>query len=90
MIDADDRTITDMWFNATSLPLGHAHPDVVAAVTGQLPKGSAYFAPTEHELALAELLVERIPCAERSLHHSGSEAVRWRRALPGTQQRRRS
>lgn len=76
MVDADGREITDMWFNATSLPLGHSHPLVVTAAQKQIPLGSAYFAPTEHELALGELLVERIPCAERvRFANSGSEAV---------------
>jgi len=76
MTDADGRTITDLWFNATSLPLGHAHPEVVAAAAHQLSIGTAYFAPTELELALGELLVERIPCAERiRFANSGSEAV---------------
>ncbi|CAA9329133.1 MAG: Glutamate-1-semialdehyde 2,1-aminomutase, partial [uncultured Microvirga sp.] len=86
--DADGRRITDMWFNATSLPLGHAHPAVVAAAQKQLARGTAYFAPTEHELALAELLVERIPSAERiRFANSGSEAVmmalRFARAARG-------
>lgn len=76
MTDADGRAITDLWFNATSLPVGHAHPDVVAAAARQLPLGTAYFAPTEQELALGELLVSRIPCAERlRFANSGSEAV---------------
>ncbi|MCL4744430.1 MAG: aspartate aminotransferase family protein [Burkholderiaceae bacterium] len=76
MTDADGRRITDMWFNATSLPLGHAHPKVVAAAQRQVPLGTAYFAPTEHELALAELLKERVPCAQRiRFANSGSEAV---------------
>ena len=76
MTDVDGRRITDMWFNATSLPLGHAHPKVVAAALGQVPLGTAYFAPTEHELALAELIVQRVPCAERiRFANSGSEAV---------------
>jgi len=88
LIDADGRRITDLWFNATSLPLGHAHPAVVAAARAQLARGTAYFAPTEHELALAELLVERIPSAERiRFANSGSEAVmmalRFARAARG-------
>jgi glutamate-1-semialdehyde 2,1-aminomutase len=88
LTDADGRRITDMWFNATSLPLGHAHPSVVAAAQRQLARGTAYFAPTEHELALAELLVERIPSAERiRFANSGSEAVmmalRFARAARG-------
>lgn len=74
--DADGRSLNDFWFNATSLPLGHAHPVVVAAAEKQLRKGTAYFGPTESELVLAELLIERVPSAERiRFANSGSEAV---------------
>ena len=76
MLDVDDNVITDLWFNATSLPLGHSHDDVAAAAMKQVPLGTAYFAPTELELALGELLVDRIPFAERiRFMNSGSEAV---------------
>lgn len=88
LTDADGRSLIDFWFNATSLPLGHAHPKVVAAAERQLRKGTAYFAPTESELALAELLIDRIPSAERiRFANSGSEAVmmavRFGRAFTG-------
>jgi len=76
MVDADGRTLTDFWFNATSLPLGHAHPSVIGAIQAQAPQGTAYFAPTMHEVALAELLLERLPGADRiRFANSGSEAV---------------
>ncbi len=45
LTDVDGRRLTDFWFNATSLPLGHAHPIVIDAVTAQIRKGTAYFAP---------------------------------------------
>jgi glutamate-1-semialdehyde 2,1-aminomutase len=76
IIDADGRRITDLWFNATSLPLGHAHPMVIEAVQRQAARGTAYFGPTEHEMILAELLLQRLPSAERvRFTNSGSEAV---------------
>ncbi|RVT81691.1 aspartate aminotransferase family protein [Rhodobacteraceae bacterium CCMM004] len=76
LIDADGQRLTDFWFNATALPLGHAAPEVVAAATAQVARGSAYFGPTETELALADLLIGRLPCAERvRFTNSGSEAV---------------
>ena len=76
LIDADGRRLVDFWFNATSLPLGHAHPAVVAAIAGQAPKGTAYYAPTLHEVRLAEALLPRLPGAERiRFTNSGSEAV---------------
>jgi glutamate-1-semialdehyde 2,1-aminomutase len=76
LTDADGRQLTDLWFNATSLALGHAHPLVVQAVQAQAAKGTAYYAPTEHELLLAELLTARIPSFEQiRFANSGSEAV---------------
>jgi glutamate-1-semialdehyde 2,1-aminomutase len=76
LIDSDGRAITDFWFNATSLPIGHAHERVVEAVTRQAQEGSAYFAFTETELDLAEKICARLPSAERvRFTNSGSEAV---------------
>ena len=76
LTDVDGRTRTDFWFNATSLPLGHAHPVVMEAASVQLRKGTAYYAPTEHEIALAEMLMERVPSADHiRFANSGSEAV---------------
>ena len=88
LVDRDGRDITDMWFNATSLALGHADARVVAAVSAQLRRGSAHFAPTEGELALAGLICDRLPSAERvRFANSGSEAVmfavRFARAFTG-------
>jgi len=95
MHDLDGRALTDFWFNATSLALGHAHPAVVSAIAAQLSKGTAYFAPTLHEVALAELLLERLPGATRiRFANSGSEAVmmavRFARAFRANAHRSRS
>ncbi len=76
LTDRDGREIIDFWFNATSLPLGHAHDRVVSAAQKQLVLGTAFFGMTENEIALGELLVERVPSAERvRFTNSGSEAV---------------
>jgi glutamate-1-semialdehyde 2,1-aminomutase len=76
MHDLDGRALTDFWFNATSLALGHAHPAVIEAIAAQIPKGTAYFAPTLNEVKLAETVVPRLPGAERiRFANSGSEAV---------------
>ena len=76
LIDCDGRSITDFWFNATSLPIGHAHPRVVDAVTRQTQVGSAYFAFSEIELDLATKVCDRLPSGERvRFTNSGSEAV---------------
>jgi len=48
--------------------LGHAHPAVVEAVTRAASDGTSYGAPTESEVVLAEMVVDRI---------AGLEAVRF-------------
>ncbi len=74
--DADGRRITDLWFNASSLPLGYGDPRVLAAVQEQLTRGTAFFAPTELDIAFSRLLCERVPSAERiRFTNSGTEAV---------------
>ena len=74
--DCDGRRVLDFWFNATSLPLGHADDRVVAAATKQASLGSAFFGMTEKEIELAELLIGRIPSAQQiRFANSGSEAV---------------
>ena len=76
LIDVDGREILDFWFNAAALPLGHAYPDVVAALSAQLPGGTAYFAPTPLEIALGEEICRRVPSAERMFFtNTGGEAV---------------
>ncbi|MBH99128.1 MAG: glutamate-1-semialdehyde-2,1-aminomutase [Acidimicrobiaceae bacterium] len=48
--------------------LGHAHPAVVEAVTRAASDGTSYGAPTESEVVLAEMVVDRI---------AGLQAVRF-------------
>lgn len=76
LFDVDHRRITDFWFNATSLPLGYCHPKVMHAVSTQLARGTAFFAPGEQEVELAKELLQRLPAAEKvRFTNSGSEAV---------------
>jgi len=56
--------------------LGHAHPEVVAAVQSAAAKGLSFGAPTEAEAELAELIRYRVPLAERvRLVSTGTEAT---------------
>lgn len=74
--DADGEERLDFLNNYTSLIHGHADPDVTEAVIQQLQQGTAFGMPTPHEIALAELLVERIPSIEQvRFSNSGTEAV---------------
>ncbi len=74
--DVDGNTYRDFLGNYTSLILGHAHPAVVAAVETQVRRGSAFAAPTETEVELAEEIRRRIPTIERlRFTSSGTEAT---------------
>lgn len=76
LTDADGRALVDFWFNATSLPLGHRHPKVMAAVTDQMTRGTAFFAPGANEIALGHEVLKRLPGADLiRFTNSGSEAV---------------
>lgn len=86
--DADGRALLDMWNGASSLPLGHGHPHVMATVRDQLGNGLGFCAPAEPEVRLAELLVERVPAIEQvRFTSSGTEAtmfaIRLARAFTG-------
>src|SRR5262245_25978950 len=52
--DVDGNEYRDFLGNYTSLILGHSHPAVVEAVTAQVRRASAFAAPTEVEVELAE------------------------------------
>ncbi|HEY7522404.1 MAG TPA: aspartate aminotransferase family protein [Candidatus Limnocylindrales bacterium] len=74
--DVDGNDYLDMLNNYTSLILGHAHPAVTAAVERQLRRGSAFAAPTETEIALAEEIRGRVPSIELlRFTSSGTEAT---------------
>ena len=56
--------------------LGHAHPDVVQAITAAATKGTSYGAPTVGELELAEEITDRVPGIEMlRMTSSGTEAT---------------
>ena len=88
IVDVDGNAYRDFLGNYTSLILGHAHPAVVAAVEAQVRRGSAFAAPTETEVALAEEIRRRVPSIERlRFTSSGTEAtmfaIRAARAFTG-------
>jgi glutamate-1-semialdehyde 2,1-aminomutase len=86
--DVDGNEYRDFLGNYTSLILGHAHPEVVEAVERQVRLGSAFAAPTEIEVELAEEIRRRLPSVERvRFTNSGTEstmhAIRAARAFTG-------
>jgi glutamate-1-semialdehyde 2,1-aminomutase len=73
-VDGVDRL--DANNNFTALVHGHAFAPVVGAVTAQLARGSAFAGSTPEEVALATLLVERVPGVKQiRFGNSGTEAV---------------
>jgi glutamate-1-semialdehyde 2,1-aminomutase len=76
VIDADGNRLLDLNNNFTTLLHGHGFAPVIDAVTDLLRKGTCFSNPTHHEIALAELLVSRIPAIEQiRFVNSGTEAV---------------
>ena len=74
--DAEGETRIDFVNNYTSLIRGHADPVVTRAVAEVIQNGTAFSLPTETDIRLAELLVDRIPYIEQiRFCNSGSEGV---------------
>ncbi len=76
IVDIDGNEYIDYVLGFGPLLLGHCPPAVVAASTEQLERGTTFGAQHELEAALAERLVETVPCAELCCFSTtGSEAV---------------
>jgi glutamate-1-semialdehyde 2,1-aminomutase len=76
VLDIEGKRRLDFGNNMASLIHGHAHPNIVEAVTRQLAKGTAFSFATEAEILLAEHVCSRAPGFEQiRFVNSGSEAV---------------
>ncbi len=76
LIDEDDRRYIDYVGSWGPLILGHAHPDVIAAVTRVARDGLSFGAPTAIETELARKVCELMPNVERlRFVSSGTEAA---------------
>ncbi|MCL2021037.1 MAG: glutamate-1-semialdehyde 2,1-aminomutase [Betaproteobacteria bacterium] len=74
--DVEGREYLDYVGSWGPLILGHAHPEVVAAVQEAAERGLSFGAPTEAEIELAELLCRLVPSLEMArLVSSGTEAT---------------
>jgi glutamate-1-semialdehyde 2,1-aminomutase len=88
LVDVDGNRYVDWVCSWGPLIAGHAHPDIVRAVTEAAARGTSYGAPTEGEVELAAEVVRRIPSAEMvRMTSSGTEAsmsaIRLARAATG-------
>ncbi|MEW6730568.1 MAG: glutamate-1-semialdehyde 2,1-aminomutase [Acidobacteriota bacterium] len=74
--DVDGRTYIDYVGSWGPMILGHAHPQVVAAIQAAAVRGTSYGAPTELEVELAQEICDALPSIEKvRLVSSGTEAT---------------
>ncbi|RMI03376.1 glutamate-1-semialdehyde 2,1-aminomutase [Cellulomonas triticagri] len=74
--DVEGREYVDLVGSWGPALLGHAHPEVVAAVQEAAARGLGFGAPTLAEVELAEAVRERVPAVERlRLVSTGTEAT---------------
>ncbi|MAE97337.1 MAG: aspartate aminotransferase family protein [Deltaproteobacteria bacterium] len=76
VFDVDGHDYVDITMAYGPLILGHCHPVVVEAIERASRIGTVYAMAHEHEVRLAELMVDAIPCADRvAFSSSGTEAT---------------
>lgn len=74
--DEDGNKYIDYMSSWGPLILGHAAPDVVAAVKKAAGRGTSYGAPCENEIEVAKLIVKSFPSIEMvRMTSSGTEAT---------------
>jgi glutamate-1-semialdehyde 2,1-aminomutase len=76
LVDVDGNRYVDYVLSWGPLILGHAHPDVVAALHEAILRGTSYGAPCPQEVELAKLIMEFMPTIEMvRFVNSGTEAT---------------
>ncbi len=87
LTDVDGTEYVDLICSWGPMLLGHAHPEVVEAVTAAAARGSSYGTPTLPEVELAEEIVGRTSVEQVRFVSSGTEAtmsaVRLARGVTG-------
>jgi len=74
--DVDGNEYIDYLGSWGPMILGHAHPDVIAAITQAAERGTSYGAPNPQEVELGQEIVSAVPSIERlRFVSSGTEAA---------------
>lgn len=74
--DADGNVYIDAIGSWGPMIMGHAHPNVIEAIQQAAIDGTSFGAPTEREITLAELVIDRYPGCDRvRFVNSGTEAT---------------
>jgi len=88
MYDVDGNSYIDYCLSWGPLILGHAHPEVIAALLEAAQRGTSFGAPTELEVEMARAVLRCLPSMEMvRMVNSGTEAtmsaIRLARAYTG-------
>ena len=88
VVDADGNEYIDYVGSWGPLILGHAHPQIVAAIKEAVDGGTSFGAPTEAENDLARMVVDTFPTVDmvrfvNSGTEAGMTALRLARAFTG-------
>jgi len=76
VFDVEGREYVDLVGSWGPALLGHAHPDVIAAVVAQAGRGLSFGAPSPNEAELAAEIRRRVPAAQKvRLVSTGTEAT---------------
>lgn len=75
LTDVDGNEYVDLVASWGPMLLGHAHPEVIAAVADAAGRGTSFGTPSEPEVLLAEEIVGRTPVEMVRLVSSGTEAT---------------
>ncbi len=76
LFDTEGRRYIDYVGSWGPMIAGHAHPEVLAAVSEQIQRGLSFGAPTEIETRMAETVCELVPSLEQvRMVSSGTEAT---------------
>ncbi len=74
--DVDDNTFIDFVGSWGPMILGHAHPEVVAAIQKAATDGTSFGAPSPLEVELAAMVCDAVPSLEKvRFVNSGTEAT---------------
>ncbi|MET0694612.1 MAG: glutamate-1-semialdehyde 2,1-aminomutase [Propionibacteriaceae bacterium] len=75
LYDIDGNEMVDLVCSWGPMLLGHAHPEVLAAVAKAAEHGTSFGAPTLAEVELAAEIIGRTPIEQVRLVNSGTEAT---------------
>ena len=75
LTDVDGRRYVDLVGSWGPMLLGHAHPEVIAAVGAAVARGTSFGTPSEPEVLLAEEIVGRTSAEMVRMVSSGTEAT---------------